>query len=74
MSDADRERVREILQSLRDSCQEALQEIWIPSGEGMDGFDAMIGHIEEAAELLNLPIERRTFDGPFDDEEEEDEE
>lgn len=58
-------RVKDLLSTLRDSCQEGLDGTWdCSTEEGREGFDSMIILCEELAKILNIQLEvKYSFQG-----------
>jgi len=54
MNEQIKEDIRQMLQTLHDSCREGEYEYWEPSKEG---FAAMAENVEEVAGLLGIKIE-----------------
>ncbi len=68
MPENNAKKVKDILSTLRDSCQEGLDETWdCSTEEGRKGFDSMIILCEELAKILEIDLEdasmRYSFEG-----------
>lgn len=63
----EKEKMKDILTRLRNSCLEGLQQIWdCSTDEGRESFGPMADECEELAKLLGVELE------PFDEDELED--
>ncbi len=66
----DVKKVKAEIQSLRDSCQQAMDGSWdYNSGEGSEGFEAMSDGCETLAKMLGIKLDEYVNEDDEEDEE-----